>query len=73
MTKNLKNDKDSLENKLEQIQRKSKPLDSKIQVEEKEENTNPVLVKVQKEANLVKKQTTRTPYRHPNYNFFYQQ
>ena len=34
---------------------------------EKESNTNIVLVTIQKEVNLVKKQTTRNPYRHPNY------
>ena len=40
---------------------------------EKEANTNLVLVTVKKESNLVKKQTTRNPYRHPNYkNHFYQ-
>ena len=68
MIRNLNNDNDSLENKLEQIQKRtSNPLDSKIQVEKKEANKNPVVITVQNEANLVKKQTTRTPYRHPNY------
>ena len=51
MIRNLKNDKFLLENKLEQIQKRtSNPLDSKSQVQEKEANTNPVFVIVQKEA-----------------------
>ena len=62
MIRNLKNDKDSLENKLEQIQRTSRPSDSKIQVEEKEANTNPVINTVKKEFNPVEEQTTKTPY-----------
>ena len=65
MNKNFKNDKDSLENKLEKIQRTSKTSDSKIQVEGKEANTNLILAIVQKEANLVKntnnKNTLSTP------------
>ena len=40
---------------------------------EKEANTNPVLVTVKKEANLVKKQTTKTPYRYPNYKNYFDQ
>ena len=68
MIMNLKNYKFSLENKLEQIQKRtSNPSDSKGQVQEKQGNTNPVFVIVKKEANLVKKQTTITPYQHPHY------
>ena len=54
MIMNLKNGKFSLENKLEQIQKRpSNPSDPKMQVEEKE--ANPVIAIVQNEANLVKK------------------
>ena len=72
--RNLKNDKVLLENKQSQIQkRKSNPSDSKSQVHEKEANTNPVFIIVQKEANIVKKQTTRTPYQHPKYKNHFDQ
>ena len=40
---------------------------------EKEANANIVLVTDQEEANLVKKQTTRNPYRHPNYKTHFDQ
>ena len=56
MITNLKNDNDSLENKLEQIQKRTlNPSDSEIQVKEKEANTNLVLVTVQNEAKSVLK------------------
>ena len=43
MISNLRNDKFSLENKLEQIQKRtSSPSDSKRKVQEKEANTNRV-------------------------------
>ena len=45
----------------------SKPLGSKKQVEEKEANTNPFINTVKKEVNPAEEQTTKTPYRHPNY------
>ena len=74
MIRNLKNDNDFLENELEQIQKRtSNPLESIIQVEEKEANTNPIIATVQTEANLVKKQTTRTPYRRQNYKKHFDQ
>ena len=67
-TRNLKNDKYLIGSKLENIQeRTSKPLGSKKEVEEKEANTNPVINTVKKEVNPAKEQTTKTPYRHPNY------
>ena len=74
MIRNLKNDKVSLGNKLEQIQKRtSNPLNSKSQVQEKEANTNPVINTVKKEVNPTEEQTTKTPYRHPNYKHHFDQ
>ena len=42
-------------------------MGSKKEVEEKEANTNPVINTVKKEVNLGEEQTTKNPYRHPNY------
>ena len=68
MVKNLTNDKYLLGSKLANIQeRTSKPLGSKNEVEEKEENTNPIINTVKKEVNPAEEQNTKTPYRHPNY------
>ena len=44
-----------------------------IQVEEEEININLVFIIVQKEVNPAKKQTTKTPYRHPNYKRHFDQ
>ena len=68
MLRNLQNDKYLLITKLANIhERTSKPLGSKKQVEEKEANTNSVINIVKKEVNPAEEQTTKTPYRHPNY------
>ena len=40
---------------------------------EEETNTNSVLVTVRREVNLAEKQTTITPYRHPNYKKHFDQ
>jgi hypothetical protein len=56
--KKLKNDKRSLENKLEQIQKEaSKSSGEKIQVEEKGTNTDPVNITTQEDSNLVEVKT----------------
>ena len=63
-----------LENKVAQIQKEASKLSGKqIQVEEEEINTNLVFVTVQKEVNPAEKQTTKTPYRHPNYKRHFDQ
>ena len=72
--RNLKNDKYLLGIKLVNIQeRTSKPLGSKNEVEEKEANTNLVINIVKKEVNPTESQTTKTPYRHPNYKRHFDQ
>ena len=57
-----------------QIQKEASRLSGKqIQDEGEEINTNSVFVIVQKEVNPTKKQTTKTPYRHPNYKLHFDQ
>ena len=63
-----------LQKKIVQIQKEASRLfEKQIQVEEGETNKNSVPVTVQKEVNLAEKQTTRTPYRHPNYKNHFDQ
>ena len=48
-------------------------MGSEKEVEEKEANTNPVINTVKKELNPAEEQTTKTPYRHPNYKLPFDQ
>ena len=70
----IQNNNNLLENKLVQIQKEASRLSGKqIQVEKENTNTNLVPVTVPKEVNPAEKQTTRTPYRHPNYKKHFDQ
>ena len=70
----VQNNNNILENKLVQIQKEASKLFRKlIPVEEEETNTNSVPITVEKEVNPTKKQSTRIPYRHPNYRKHFDQ
>ena len=63
-----------LENKVAQIWKEASRLSGKqILVEKEEININSVFVTIQKVVNPTKKQTTKTPYRHPNYKRHFDQ
>ena len=47
--------------------------EDKIQIEEEKINTELVFIIAQKVVNPAEKQTTRTPYRHPNYKRHFDQ
>ena len=75
--KKIHNNNNPLGNNLVQIQKIQKEASrlsgKQIQVEKEETNTNSVFVTVLKEVNPAEKQTTRTPYQHPNYKKHFDQ